>query len=274
MTAIRALCRPAGRFSWLSVVLAAVLLTIPPFSPDAHAARQAEPLVVVELFTSQGCSSCPPADAFLGELSERKGLLALSLHVDYWNYMGWKDPFSSAQMTQRQRAYASKLGQRYVYTPQMVIDGAAQGEGGARSQIEALLVEARKRIDEKLPIRIARGGTNEMKVVLPAAKPKARDKVKKKSATLWLVAYDDQHSTEIIHGENRGRTLNYRNVVRSLKPVATWDGKATEVVINLAQEIAAGYDNYAVLLQIGEAGPILAAAKLPMPTTAAGVGGN
>lgn len=261
-------------FSW-RFALVALLLAVAPLEA-ARAAMTAEPAVVVELFTSQGCSSCPPADAFLGELAERKGLLVLSFHVDYWNYMGWKDPFSSPQMTQRQRGYAQHLGQRYVYTPQMVIDGAAQAEGAARTKIEALLVEARKGIDKKLLIRISRGGINEVKVILPARrmmekKPADQAAAKvSKSATLWLVAYDDKHTTEIAKGENRGQTLSYHNVVRSLKPAATWAGKPIEVVLNLAEEIAAGYKNCAVLLQAGEGGRIIAAARLPMPVTIGG----
>lgn len=239
----------------------------------------AEPVVVVELFTSQGCSSCPPADAFLGELAGRKGLLVLSQHVDYWNYMGWKDPFSSPQTTQRQRAYGHRLGQRYVYTPQIVVDGAAQAEGAARAEVESLLVEARKVIDKKLLVRISRGAINEVKVALPARKAMAKKssehgQPKTKVATLWLVAYDDVHTTEIKKGENRGRTLSYHNVVRSMKPVATWEGKQLEVVLNLAEEIAAGYKNCAVLLQAGEGGRILAAARLPMPVTLGGGDGR
>ena len=242
----------------------------------ARAAMTAEPVVVVELFTSQGCASCPPADAFLGELAERKGLLALSFHVDYWNYMGWKDPFSSPQMSQRQRSYVQHLGQRYVYTPQMVIDGTTQGEGAARATIEGLLVEARKGIDRKLQIRVSRGGLNEVKVSLPARrmmekKPGEQSSAPmSKTATLWLVAYDDKHTTDITKGENGGKTLSYYNVVRSLKPAATWEGKPLDVVLNIAEEIAAGYKKTAVLLQAGEGGRIIAAARLPMPVTLGG----
>lgn len=243
----------------------------------ARAAMTAEPMVVVELFTSQGCSSCPPANEFLGELAERKGLLALSYHVDYWNYMGWKDPYSSPQMTQRQRAYLPNLGQRYVFTPQMVIDGTAQGEGGSRSKIEALLVEARKGIDKKLLIKVSRGGINEVKVGLPGRKRMDKKKPADsaappmtKTATLWLVAYDNKHATEVLKGENSGRTMSTYNVVRSLKPAATWQGKPMDVVLNLAEEIAAGYQNCAVLLQSGDGGRIIAAARLPMPVTVGG----
>jgi hypothetical protein len=278
MSSLRRHLRAVRRSTW-GFALAAMLLGVVPQA--AHAAM-AEPVTVVELFTSQGCSSCPPADAFLGELAERKGLLALSFHVDYWNYMGWKDPFSSPDMTHRQRAYANHLGQRYVYTPQIVVDGTMQAEGSARTKVESMLVEARKVIDKKLPLRIGRGGINEVKVILPARKmadkksPDQVDKQKPKVATLWLVAYDNKHVTEIKKGENRGRTLSYYNVVRSVRPVATWEGKQSEIVLNLAKEIAAGYQNCAVLLQAGDGGKIVAAARLPMPVSLGGSegGGN
>ena len=261
-------------FAW-RFALVAMLCGVAP-GQAARAAMTAEPVVVVELYTSQGCSSCPPANAFLAELAERKGLLALSFHVDYWNYMGWKDPFSSPQMTQRQRNYSQHLGQSYVFTPQMVIDGTSQAEGAARSKIEALLVEARKGIDRKLLIRVSRGGLNEVKVGLPARKMMEKKPGEQstawvaKAATLWLVAYDNKHSTEVSKGENHGKTLSTYNVVRALKPAATWEGKPIEVVINLAEEIAAGYNNTAVLLQAGEGGRIIAAARLPMPVTLGG----
>lgn len=269
-----AISRHFRAFAWW-FALGGLLAGFAPL-PAARAAMMAEPVVVVELFTSQGCSSCPPANEFLGELAERKGLLALSFHVDYWNYMGWKDPYSSPQMTQRQRAYLPNLGQRYVFTPQMVIDGTAQGEGASRSKIEALLVEARKDIDKKLLIKVSRGGINEVKVGLPARKmmdkkpadPAAPPMMK--TATLWLVAYDNKHVTEVLKGENSGRTMNTYNVVRALKPAATWQGKPMDVVINLAEEIAAGYQNCAVLLQAGDGGRIIAAARLPMPVTLGG----
>lgn len=237
---------------------------------DAHAVP-AEPLVVVELFTSQGCASCPPADAFLGEIAQRKGVLALSLHVDYWNYMVWKDPFSSPQMSKRQKFYAGKLAQRYVYTPQMVIDGRAQDVGSNREAIEALLAEARRTIDKKLPLRVYRGNVNEVRVILPAAPAKSKkpDDAERaaRRATLWLVAFDDKHVTEIRKGENRGKTLTHHNVVRAMRPVAEWDGKALKVVLNLADEIAAGYREAAVLLQSGGSGRILGAARFAMPVS-------
>ncbi|MBT3306373.1 MAG: DUF1223 domain-containing protein, partial [Alphaproteobacteria bacterium] len=112
--------------------------------PVAASNHQAAPLTLVELFTSQGCSSCPPADAFLGELSKRSDVLALSVHVDYWDYIGWKDPFASPKNTERQRRYSKFLGMRYIYTPQLVIQGADHEVGSDRTKILAKIAKAAK----------------------------------------------------------------------------------------------------------------------------------
>lgn len=239
-------------------------------------AAQAEPLVVVELFTSQGCASCPPADAYLSDIAQRKGVLALSQHVDYWNYMGWKDPFSSAMASKRQKAYANSLGARYVYTPQIVVDGKAQDVGSNREAVEAMLVEARRAIDKKLPLRVYPGPINEVKLVLPAAPVPAKGEPNNspRAATIWLVAYDASHTSNVERGENRGKTLSNSNVVRAMRPVGEWQGKAETLMLNLADEIAAGYGNAAVLLQVGKVGPIIAAARLPMPLTGPEQAGN
>jgi hypothetical protein len=241
--------------------------------PPRAAAAQAEPLVVVELFTSQGCSSCPPADDYLAEIARRQGVLALSQHVDYWNYMGWKDPYSSAQASKRQKGYAKSLSARYVYTPQIVVDGRAQEVGSNREAVETMLAEARRVIDKKLPLRVYGGAINEVKLVLPAApapsKTAKEPDEKPRAATIWLVAFDSSHSSKVKRGENRGKTLVNYNVVRAMRAVGEWDGKKQTVILNLADEIAAGYGNAAVLLQIGKVGPIIAAARIPMPLTAA-----
>lgn len=246
-------------------------------APQAKAS-EAERLVVVELFTSQGCASCPPADAYLSEIVQRKGVLALSQHVDYWNYMGWKDPFSSAMASKRQKSYANSLGARYVYTPQMVVDGKTQDVGSNREAIEGMLAEARRAIDKKLALRVYPGAINEVKLVLPAAPTppkgsKEHDHVAH-AATIWLVAYDSSHTSEIERGENRGKTLTNYNVVRAMRQVGEWEGKPQTLMLNLANEIAAGYGNAAVLLQVGKVGPIIAAAKLPMPITGTDQAGN
>ena len=129
----------APNLKTLIVALGASVLVI--LGPAAGAAE--DKLTVVELFTSQGCSSCPPADAILGELSDRGDILALSLHVEYWDYLGWTDPFASAEHTRRQREYARRFGLRYLYTPQMVIQGSLQVTGSDRARVLAGIEESR-----------------------------------------------------------------------------------------------------------------------------------
>ncbi len=214
-------------------------------------------LVVVELFTSQGCSSCPPADAFLGELAKRSDVLALSLHVDYWNYIGWSDPFSSPAMTARQRAYSRSLGHRYVFTPQMVIDGKLQEVGSKTAKVERAIAEVKRRAPSKLRIKVVSKGAGKLVVRIPASKSSA-------TATVWLVGFDNLHTTPISSGENSGRTLSYYNVVRAIHPIGTWGGNAMEIPVNLTQQGIAEFENCAIIVQRGRAGPILGAVAFPM----------
>src|SRR5277367_5521376 len=122
------------------VPMKAILLVLALMLSSVAQAGETRP-VVVELFTSQGCNSCPPADAYLGELAKRPDVLALSLHVDYWDYIGWRDPFAQHAFTLRQRDYSHALSERYVYTPQMVINGQLQGVGSQRGDIERLITD-------------------------------------------------------------------------------------------------------------------------------------
>ena len=184
--------------------LAATLLLAP-------AACRAAP-VVVELFTSQSCSSCPPADAILRELAQRPGVLALDLHVDYWNYLGWRDPYSSAAFTRRQRDYSSLLGDHEVYTPELVVAGHIGVVGSDRSAVEAALASASS--DPQIALTLTRDGNS-----LIAEAPDGHG-----TATLWLAGYDPAHETRIGGGENGGRRLAEANVVRSLSPVGIWSG--------------------------------------------------
>ena len=211
-------------------------------------------LTVVELFTSQGCSSCPPADAYLGELAKRPDLLALSVHVDYWDYIGWKDPFASPENTKRQRRYARTLGMRYVYTPQMVVQGAGHVTGSERARVQALIEKAAKmprvpisisRDKDKINIKVSAGASGE-------------------EATVWLAVYDDRHDTPIKRGENGGRTLSYYNVVRTMSRIGIWTGGAMTIPTDIADMKARGRDGCAVILQSLTTGRILGAAKIAL----------
>ncbi|MGF1628918.1 MAG: DUF1223 domain-containing protein [Kiloniellaceae bacterium] len=208
-------------------------------------------LVVVELFTSQGCSSCPPADALLDELAKQSGVLALSFHVDYWDYIGWKDPFASAQHTERQRDYAAKLGLRYVYTPQIVVDGRHDAVGSNRREVTRAIQQA----TETAPVVVvtldaAEGG----RALLSAGQPPSGE------ATVWLITFDDGHDTPVARGENRGRDLHNTNVVRELHALGTWSGKAKTFPLDFQSARAKGRGGCAVIVQQGRGGPVLGAA--------------
>jgi hypothetical protein len=233
--------------SILSGGLAVVLLAI--LSAPALAA---EAPVVVELFTSQGCSSCPAADAYLGELARRPSVLALSFHVDYWNGLGWVDPYASRDATQRQRAYAQRLALRYVYTPQIVVNGAAQAIGSERPVVDKL-IEAMAGATTPAPALSLAPAADGVRVHVGAG-------VAAEPCTLWLVAFDRQHATPVHGGENGGRTLTNYQVVRRFEKLGTWSGEALDLTAPAAAPDPDG--GVAVLLQAGGTGRILAAARL------------
>ena len=214
--------------------------------------------VVVELYTSQGCSSCPPADAILAELAGEPGILALEFHVDYWDYIGWKDPFASAQFTQRQHDYADRLGLRYVYTPQMVVDGRSDVVGSRRRAVTRAIAESK---DDAAAVGVALeviGESGGGRVLLSAGE------APEGGATVWLVTFDDSHHTEVARGENGGRALTNRNVVREMTTLGTWDGRAKEFPLDLARARAEGRGGCAVIVQQGRGGPILGAAMIDL----------
>lgn len=222
---------------------------------DGARAEPAAPLVVVELYTSQGCSSCPPADEFLGELAAREGVLALSFHVDYWNYIGWEDPFSMPEATERQRAYLHALGLRVAYTPQMVIDGRRDAVGFNRDAVEAGIAAAAA--NAHVAVDFAGDAGSGYRVRLPQTALAA-------PATIWLALYDRSHETAVKRGENTGRTIRNSNVVRKLIELAQWDGAATEIPLDVAPELTRGRDACAVIVQQADAGPVLGAATMPI----------
>ncbi len=217
--------------------------------------------VVVELFTSQGCSSCPPADAFLGELAKRPDVLALSLHVDYWNYIGWADPFSSPAMTARQRAYSRSLGHRYIFTPQMVIGGRLQEVGSKTAKVERAIAKVKRQAPPKLRLEVVSKGAGKAVVRIPASPPASKSSA---TATVWLVGFDNLHTTPITSGENSGRTISYYNVVRTIRPIGSWGGNATEIPFDLTAQGGPEFENCAIIVQRGKTGPILGAVALPM----------
>ena len=174
----------------------------------------------IELFTSQGCSSCPPADAQLGKLVDRPDIVALSFHVDYWDYIGWKDPFANRVMTDRQHAYARVLRQRYVYTPEMVVDGITHEPGVTKASIDQMLAAAQRQSPTRATPRLERIMDGPLTITL------APFKLEGAPADITLAVYDRRHSTPVPRGENTGQTLDNFNVVRRLETVSKWDGSA------------------------------------------------
>ena len=232
------------------LALAAAMVAMATVGRSAPAGERGP--TVVELFTSQGCNSCPPADDLLAELAERRDVLALSFHVDYWDYIGWKDPYASPSHTQRQRAYARQFGLGYVDTPQMVIDGAVQVMGSDRDKVLETIGGAADR--PSVPLEVVPADDGRMQISLPH-RPGSED------ATVWFVVFDRQHVTEVKRGENRGRTLRNANVVRGFQRIAIWRGEAMEVPVAINDLSPEGGDDCAVLLQSQRNGRIIGAAK-------------
>jgi hypothetical protein len=231
-----------------AVAVAAVLASGPALAGGGR--------VVVELFTSQGCSSCPPADRLLGELAARDDVIALSFHVDYWNYLGWADPFSSAAATERQRAYRESLGLRYVYTPQMVIGGAREAVGSHRDEVLQAIEQARS--EPRIPVEIAHPDADTAIVTIGEGPAPARP------AAVWLFAFDRRHSTAIRRGENEGVTLTNSHVVRAARRIGTWSGQRTRIELPLAMMGIDGQDGCAVIVQPDGGGRIHGAAMFPL----------
>lgn len=208
-------------------------------------AQAAERPVVVELFTSQGCSSCPPANAFLNELSKQPSdVLALAFHVTYWDYLGWKDPFSLPVATDRQAQYGRRFGDG-SYTPEIVVDGAAGLVGSDRDEVNSAIAKARAQNRDSAEVTlVARDG--KASIDIGSGKGAAR---------IMLVGFDREHVTAIGRGENRGRTMAEANIVRSFRPVGQWNGAQ----LHIDEQLPDG-EQVAVILQSAD-GRIVGASR-------------
>lgn len=204
--------------------------------------------VVVELFTSQGCSSCPPADAMLHELAQRDDVIALALHVDYWDYIGWKDVFARPEHTARQHAYARAANAETVYTPQMIIGGTDHVIGSRPMQVMDAL-QARMMQGNAVDVRITRSGD---RVFIAATSTTGGDYL------VQLVRYTPTETVAITRGENAGHNLIYSNIVTSWDVIGRWDGLSGLQI----EAAAAGTDPVVVILQQATHGPIVGAAEL------------
>jgi hypothetical protein len=208
---------------------------------------QGEPRAVIELFTSQGCSSCPPADKLIAEYAHDPSVIALSLAVDYWDYLGWKDTLALSGHSNRQRAYAKARGDRQVYTPQAVIDGAVHALGSDKSAIERAIQQTRERSSPlTLPVTIVRAD-DKLTVTVPASSDE------KGQAEVWLCPFTKSVPVTISRGENSGHTLTYTNVVRRWIKLGDWTGKAETFNVPVKDVQSGNIDSAAVMVQSGVA---------------------
>ncbi len=194
------------------------MLAVLGFSVAAHAA---DDVVMLELFTSQGCTSCPPADENLGKLANRDDVIALSMHVDYWDYLGWRDTFAKREHTQRQVAYRDAMGARVIYTPQMVVQGRFDVPGYRPDQIEEAIGTA-YRLPRQANISIQRAD-GMLKAIVTS-------RGEMPECTIWVASYDRSATVEIGRGENAGRQITYYNVVDKLMRVGSRKSNAPQEV--------------------------------------------
>ncbi len=259
-TVLRALRRSAAAAA--CVLLAATLalaqapgeaVETPPQTPSARAPRP-----VIEMFTSQGCSDCPAADALLKQFIDEKNVIGLTLPVDYWDYLGWKDTLAGPRNAERQREYAQRFGIGTVYTPQAVVNGAAEVLGSSQSEIERALNATETALgSSRIPVHFWHYGNNV--IIETGGEPQSFEP---KESTIWLAVVQKVVEVEVKGGENRGKTLTYYNVVREFTPVGIWNGRPTTIRLSRAAIMRPETEDLVVLIQEANAGPIIGAASL------------
>ncbi|PLL13118.1 DUF1223 domain-containing protein [Tabrizicola sp. TH137] len=231
---------------------ATLALAAPAFAEDAGATGGTEVRqpVVVELYTSQGCASCPPADEFLAELAAHEEVIALALHVDYWDYIGWEDSFAHAAFTERQKSYARAVKSRMIYTPQMIVGGLDRVEGNTPDAVVKLIG---KHLAAERPVRLTLERQGDQVVIRAVAEPPLSSGVE-----VQLVRYLPEAMVAIERGENAGKTVTYHNIVTEWTKLGDWPGVAPLELVAPAP----GAEPVVVILQ--EPGPaaILAAARV------------
>jgi hypothetical protein len=219
----------------------------------------AEPRAVVELFTSQGCSSCPPADQIIGELAKDPSVIALSLPIDYWDYLGWKDTLADSRFSARQKAYSHMRGEREVYTPQVVVNGSAHVIGSDRNGIESAIDDTKKADGVmSVPVSMTLAGKQINISVAASSKGPATG-----HGEVWICSISKAVPITIGRGENRGREITYHNVVRNLLKVGDWNGTSGSWTVPLENISREGVDAAVVYVQDGnrdKPGPMLGAA--------------
>ncbi len=236
----------------LSATIAGTSLALILSGSVAAEAVRLNPKAVVELFTSQGCSSCPPADALLTSLAEREDVVALAYHVDYWDYIGWEDTFGDKGFSDRQRGYAKSWGSSRIFTPQMVINGAEGVVGSRRDEVHDAVASA------QLPLVVSLTAHGDMLKLDVPADDALED------ASIWLIRYLDRADVAIEKGENAGKSMVYTQVVVDRQIVGMWEaGTGAQIKLPLDQFDSSANGGIAILVQPernGLPGPILGAA--------------
>lgn len=229
-----------------AAIMAAPMAAQAKHGASRHVAPKHNPApVVVELFTAQGCASCGKANSFVAGLADRPGVVALTWSVDYWDYLGWKDTFAQAEFADRQRAFDKRMGLRDVYTPQVIVDGAAQASGAKSDAVEALIHEAKRAPGRQPSLRFYHNGE---RVAVGSGQAVYG------SAEVWLVRYDPRNQeVEVKDGDNRGHTVTVRNVVRQAVRLGAWRGHAAQFVLPDGDEAL----RTLILLQAPKGGRIL-----------------
>jgi len=250
-------------FLWLAVMLAS-----PALSPVGASAQESvkgtRPLAVVELFTSQGCGACPPADALLSRLADRGDVVALAFHVDYWDYLGWRDTLGSAENTARQSAYGKHFGSRSVYTPQIVVNGRKPMSGGKTRMVESAITHLES-TGAGLTVEVSARYTKDSLLIEAGAAPGGG------KAHVVVAFFEPATPIDIREGKNRGRKVVYRNSVLATQSVGMWHGKAARFELPITEMKKRNAGGCAVLLQAvsedGLPGEIYGATIVAMPSS-------
>lgn len=223
-----------------------------PYSQAGHG----EKLVIVELYTSQGCAACPPADQMQAELAERDDVLPLTFPVDYWDYLGWRDTLARAGNAKRQMAYAQQSQSARVFTPQMIIDGVYSAVASRREEVLARIAERQESANPDVRISVKVTG-DQISVSVPA--DHARVVAPGSTASVWLFPFGKTDTVHIGDGENRGRSMRYTHVVRDIVMMGEWSGKAATYEHTLIERDRNQF-GYAIVVQNRGVGPVIAAA--------------
>jgi hypothetical protein len=243
--------------SHLGISILAGLLGLAGAARQSFGQTASEPISVIELFTSQGCSSCPPADRLLQDFAQRPDVIALSFPVTYWDYLGWKDTLARPEYAERQRQYANIQGDGKVYTPEAVVNGVQSCVGSNRGEIESALRSTLPALRKEAVPLTARHEGGRLIIETGAAPPGSEHKTGK----VWVASVRRSAAVAIGRGENAGRVVTYTNIVRNLSEAGEWQGAPASYAIPLSSFAKDG-DMFVVFLQTENLGPIVAAARI------------